>query len=261
MVRVKGRRKAVPPPGVAADNDSIDLGRELQASDLMDESSSHDVTVIAAPASTSSAGIGSMPPSTAAVVLQQVASVRAQNPVAFDAVVEARRVGVTGGGDAEVSLAPSTGVGATAVVTAPTVSSSAPVANASLNGTTNSGSSDQPSNSTLNTTDTSGTSGVDMDTSQDGDQEKPALDFNECVSFLEDHVRQHFPVTARPTTLVDISMVATRLDKSQEAMGLDDKGDMAIMAAEKMVKGVKSYINSMKSVMDHMTVSMIVNWT
>ena len=94
-----------------------------------------------------------------------------------------------------------------------------------------------------------------MDTSQDDAVDKTPVDFYESVSYLEDYVRQHFPVTARPTTLVDMGMVCHRFQKSQDVLSLGHKGALAIEATEKLTKGVKSMVNSMNSIMEHMAVS------
>ena len=243
MVRAKGRRKAVPPPETpaVADADVIDVGRDLEDVDLLDETSVGDVTVIHTPfnsgvsvvnAASSGSSSAETPVNVAREVLEKAAEAYQQDPVAFDAAVAAARSGSSNPVDGGHSNSDDSVV----------------------YGGGDSDANDVDPNASTSTSGTA-SSGVDMDVSADSSMEKPSLDFHESVSFLEDHVRQHFPVTARPTTLVDMPMVVHRFQKSQDVLNLHDKGEGAITAADNLTKSIKTYVNSMKSVMDHMSVS------
>ena len=264
MARSKGtRRRAMPAPTATAteEADLLDLGRELEDSDLMDEGDVGDVTVVAAP---SVSGGANVPVDASAVggasatedvgagaVLKKVAEIYNQDPAAFVAAYQANGVA------ADPVPAP-----VASVANSSNLDGAGPVDKIGDISTISSGSSD---GGPVTVSDTSGSSadasssGVGMDTSQDDSisKDKESSDFYECVSFLEDHVRQHFPVTARPTTLVDVPMIVQRLQKSQDVLNLDQKGNLAIEAAEKLTRGVKTYVNSMRSVMDHMSVSIL----
>lgn len=243
MVRTKGKRKAVPPPvaPAVADADVIDVGRDLEDVDLLDGTAVGDVTVIHVPidgnssvinaASSGSSSVGASG-GTAREILEEAAEAYQQDPAAFDAAVAAARSGQCA-----------------AIETGPSTSDDSLVSGGDV-----SNAADGDPNTSTSTTGTA-SSGVDMDVSSDNSMVKPPMDFHESVSFLEDHVRQHFPVTARPTTLVDMPMVVQRFQKSQDVLNLHDKGNGAILAADNLTKSIKTYVNSMKSVMDHMSVS------
>ena len=183
MARSKGtRRRAVPAPAAsgAADADLLDLGQELEDSDLMDEGDAGDITVVAASATSTvvdssanaSVDVVTVVEDTAAgAVLKKAAEIFNRDPAAFVAAYQAKDRATVPVSASNASVANSSNLDG--AITADKIGDISTISSGSSEG------------GPITVSDTSGSggdassSGVGMDTSQDDSiaKDKDSNDF------------------------------------------------------------------------------------